>query len=264
MGVYTAATALGFVVGPSIAAISAERPHLLLLGCALVTVLALPPLLRTRAPVTAHVRLGPVSGFLPVIRAYPFPFLLILVASAFDAIVISLLPVIVRTQGFTLETGAALAALFHLGLLLAQPLIGAALDLIGRRRTTIACAALSLLTTAGLAFASSMGFWACAALVFAWGGASYGLYTAALALIGDRFQGEALGAATASFAGVYAVAATLSTPLAGWLLQGFGAAGFYLGAAGLYGLVALAGLCFFRPVEPTLIRAGAAIPPAAP
>ncbi|WP_206522195.1 MFS transporter, partial [Mesorhizobium sp. M1A.F.Ca.IN.022.05.2.1] len=86
---------------------------------------------------------------------------------------------------------------------------------------------------------SGMGFWPVAGLMLVWGGANYGLYTAALALIGDRFQAEKLTAAIAALAAVYALAAVIGPAVAGGMMDA-------LGAQGLFGAVAvvyLAALC---------------------
>lgn len=252
MGIYTAAVALGFVVGPAVVAATPGQPGLLLAGCAAVTAAALLPLRSVRAAVDRSVRPTSAAGILPAIAAHPFAFGFLLAASAIDAVAISLLPVVTLDHGFPLGTGAIFVTVFHVGLLAGQPLVGAALDRFGRRRTVLACCVVSLSCTLALAGGDRTGFWPTALLMLLWGGTNYGLYTAGLALIGDRFQGAALTAATTAFAAVYALASVSSPVVAGGLLDSFGATGLYLATAGIY-LVALGtGLAGFRPPEPTL------------
>jgi len=169
-----------------------------------------------------------------------------------DAVAISLLPVISRGQSFSLQEGALFVTVFHVGLLAGQPLIGVALDRIGRRRTVLGCGAISLVCTLVIAFGGPLGFWPVAALMLVWGGANYGLYTGGLALIGDRFAGEALTAATIAFAAVYAIASAIAPALAGAATVLLGATGFYALAAGVYLAATFIGAIAFRPAEPTL------------
>ena len=251
MGLYAAVTALGFVVGPSIVALAPDRLAELLMMCAVITVLALAPITAIRRRLNASVQASSAVQVLPSIIAYPFAFGFILVASVVDAVAISLLPVITLDQGFPVASGAFFVAAFHTGLVVGQPVVGLALDGLGRRRTVLLCCLLSLGCALALMSAGRMAFWLVTATMFAWGAANYGLYTAGLALIGDRFAGAALTAATAALAAVYAAASIGSPVIAGALIDGLGAIGFYAATAGLYILALVAGAVYFRPIEPT-------------
>jgi len=254
MGTYTAVIAFGFVLGPAIVAGMPDAPALLLLGCAAVTAVAVLPLRAARAPVDRFVRPTSLGRILPAIIAFPFAFGFVFVASAIDAVAISLLPVVALDQAFSIEAGALFVTVFHVGLLLGQPVVGTALDLFGRRRTVLACCLLSLACTATLCLGDGLEFWPVAGLMLAWGPANYGLYTAGLALIGDRYAGATLTAATAGVAAVYALASVISPVLAGQAIELVGAGGFYAVLAGIY-LAALAGsMALFRPLEPVHVR----------
>ena len=254
MGVYSAAVALGFVIGPAVVAVTPDTPAVLLLACAAVAAFAILPLRMVRAPVDRFVRPTSVTRIVPAVIAYPFAFGFLFVASAIDAVVISLLPVIALDQSYSIASGALFVTIFHVGLLVGQPAVGAALDHFGRRPTVLGCCLVSLGCTAVLAFGDWFGFWPASFLMFVWGGANYGLYTAGLALIGDRFSGEALTAATAAFAAVYAIAAIASPILAGQTIDSVGAVGFYTATAGIYLMALLCGAAFFQPMEPTHSR----------
>lgn len=255
IGLYAAGGALGYVIGPTVVAALPEAPGLLLLGCAAVVGLAVLPLGRVRAPLDRAVAPASAAGLLPAVRAFPFVFALLFGAAAIDAVVLGLLPVIALEQAFPLQLGALFVAVFHVGLLLGQPLVGLCLDRLGRRRTVLGCCLLSLACAGGLVLGERLGFWPAAALMFLWGASNYGLYTAGLALIGDRFRGEALSAATTAFAAVYALAAIAAPLLAGQALESVGAAGFYLAIAGFYLSALVIGAVRFRPFEPTAGRA---------
>ena len=254
MGAYSAAAAVGFVIGPAIVAVTPGTPMLLLLACAGVTLLALLPLAPARGPLTASVQPAATTRILPAVISSPFAFGFLFIASAVDAVAVSLLPVIALDQAYTPQAGALFVTIFHVGLAIGQPLVGMALDSIGRRRSVLGCCLLSLACTLALVFGADIGFWAAACLMLVWGGANYGLYTAGLALIGDRFRAAALTAATAAFAAVYAVAAVVSPLIAGALVDHFGAGSFYLGVAGLCLTALLCGAALFHPAEPTRRR----------
>lgn len=254
MGLYSAAVAIGFVTGPAIVAVAPDAPLPVLLGCAVVAAFALLPLSRARHPVDAEVKPAPALRMGSAVLAFPFPFAILFIASAVDAVAISLIPIITLDQGFPIAKGVLFVTVFHVGLLAGQPLVGLALDTFGRQRTIVVCCALSLACTLLLAFSGQFTFWIVAGLMFVWGGANYGLYTAGLALIGDRFSDESLTVATAAFAAVYAAASTLSPLAAGSATDMIGAMGFYLLVAGTYLAAALIGAVAFRPHEPTALR----------
>ncbi len=252
MGIYSAAVAVGFVLGPAVVAATPDTPMLILLGCAVITVFALLPLSKARVSVDGAVQPTAARQMLPSILGFPFAFGFVFIGASVDAVVISLLPVIALGHGYTVEQGALFVTIFHIGLLVGQPLVGTALDHYGRRRSVLGCGAASLGCTVMIAMVGTHGFWPVAALMLVWGGANYGLYTAGLALIGDRFSDGALTAATAAFALVYAVASVFAPVIAGGTTELLGATSFYMSTALVYLAVTLIGAALFRPDEPTL------------
>ena len=234
MGLYTSVTAFGFVAGPAVVAGYADIAPLILLGCAAVVGLAVLPLTTAARAVSATVTPAPLRALLGPLRGDFGVLSLVFLASAVDAIVIALLPVISLRQGFSAAEGAGLVAIFHIGLVVGQPFIGLCLDRVGRRRTLTACCAVSVVATAVAVWAGSLGFWLVAAVMLAWGGANYGLYTGGLTVLGDTYRGAALAAAISCFAAIYALASSLAAPVSGLLVQGLGAAGFYTVCAAAY------------------------------
>lgn len=256
LGLYVAANTLGFVVGPALVALAPDRPGPLLAACAAVALLSLLPFSRARR-ILDRQPLPPAGGALAVVRALPFAFALVLLASLVDSLVLSLLPVILTAQGASAASSALMVALFHVGLMVGQPLVGFGLDRLGRRRTVLACCGLACLAT-GLLAAGGAGEGPLPVLAFlVWGGSTYGLYTAGLALLGDRFAGGELLAGTGTIAAVYALAAVAAPLSAGSLLQALGPGDLFAVTALLYLLAGLAGACRFRPPEPSLGERGA-------
>jgi len=234
MGWYTAATALGFAIGPLAVSVAAERPLPLLVGCAVLTALCALPFARTVRPITQAVSAPTLRGFTSLLKAGAVAFSLLLAAALVDAVMISLLPVISLERGEGVARGALLAAVFHVGLIVGQPLVGRALDRFGRAGPLVFCLLAS--TVAALLMASPWGAGPVTGVVVMtlWGATNYALYTGALTLIGDRFSEASLSGAIALFAAVYALASAVAPGLAGLALKMVGAEGLYLLMAGLY------------------------------
>jgi len=255
-GLYSMLSGVGFVAGPSLVAYAPGEANVLLLICSGVAVIAILPFFAVRKTLSAHITPSERARYLPSIRALPFAFVLLAIASAVDAVSIGLLPVIGMRSGFTAAEGAIFVTLFHLGLVCGQPAVGWLLDIWGRRRTILACILVSFAATGFLALGGAENYAISIGLMFCWGAANFGLYTAGLTLIGDRFSGIALSAATGSFALVYALAAIVAPALSGLSLDAFHASGFYA----LTGLIYFAAfgwaLYKFRPLEPALAFGG--------
>jgi len=254
LGLYSMLTGLGFIVGPALVALVPDQPLVLLTLCACIAACATIPFVAVRAVLDHTVAVDKRTHYLPSIRALPFAFILLFIASAVDAVIIGLLPVISIRSGFSAGEGAVFVTVFHVGLVAGQPVVGRLLDIWGRRRTILACILLSVSATALLALGGGQSFFACAVLMFGWGAANFGLYTAGLTLIGDRFAGMALSAATGSFALVYALAAILAPFMAGLGLETINAAGFYALTSALYLCAYVWALHRFQPLEPAMQR----------
>ena len=250
LGLYTMITAVGFVVGPGLVGLLPGVFDPLLLGCGIVCAAALLPFLSVRRRLDARIEAPAAQGLLPVLRACPAAFVFIVLASAVDAVVLGLLPVIGLRSGFDAAQGAWLVAVFHIGLLLAQPAIGWALDIGGRRVTVLACLALNFVCCLYLVVLGPGAFTSVLAVFFLWGGVNYGLYTAGLTLLGDRFRGAALSAATATFALVYALSYTLAPGFAAFAMSSGSPASLYVTMALAYFAVLAWALIRFRPGEP--------------
>lgn len=260
LSLYSMLTALGFVIGPALVAAAPDAPGLLLAGCAVVSVFTLVPFLVARPALDRGIEAPRGVAWSASIRAVPAAFAFLVLASAVDAVAIALLPVIGLKAGLSASEGALLVTSFHLGLIAGQPAVGWLLDRWGRRRAILACIFGCLAAAALLGAGGARDFAASAALLFVLGAANYGLYTAGLTLIGDRFQGAALSAATLSFALVYALASIVAPILFGIAMAGLDPLGLYGGLAVVYCAVLVWAVGRFRPMEPVLARSAGGIP----
>lgn len=254
LGLYSMLTGLGFIVGPALVALVPERPVVLLVICSCVAACAIIPFMAVRPVLDRKIAVDKRTHYFPSIRALPFAFVLLFIASAVDAVIIGLLPVISIRSGFSAGEGAIFVTVFHIGLVAGQPIVGRLLDVWGRRRTILACILVSVVATGLLAVGGAQNYLVCIILMFGWGAANFGLYTAGLTLIGDRFAGLALSAATGSFALVYALAAIIAPVLSGIGLEAINVSGFYALTGVIYLSSFLWALHRFQPLEPVLQR----------
>ncbi len=249
MGVYNMIWAGGFAAGPLVLGLvgsEGTRPFLVSAAVAATTAL---PLLFARG-LAPEMPARPRFGIVRAVRAAPTPFLASLLAGFSEVAIFALLPLYGLRSGFD-ETAAVtmLSVLIAGGVVLQLP-IGRLADRIAPRRLLGQAAGFGLLGAVLLPFAMPVPalLWP---MLFVWGGMMFGLYTVALVALGERFQGEGLGAANAAFIMMYE-AGTLAGPLVG---------GTAMDVWDPYGLPALIATAFAAFLVLVIARARRARPP---
>ena len=244
-GIYNAALAGGFCVGPLAIPLLGSNGPMPLLACAgLLAASAL-------ATVALSRRAGATRGEPTVLAdlprfavAAPGLLVLILVFGAIDAVALALLPARIAAESAAASSGdgareaALFVAVMHLGMMVAQPAIGAAVDRIGARCVSALC----LLVTAAAFGAMAVAPGAVLPLAAIGGAAFMGIHTCALTALVSEHRGPGLVAGTVAFSLAYSAGATVG-------LTGAGAAADLAPAAGigtvllacLIGLLALCG-----------------------
>ena len=154
-----------------------------------------------------------------------------------DAAVLALLPLYGLREGLSVDVSAwALTVLIGGNLLLQYP-IGWIGDHLPRRAVMLACA---LLTSASLAVLPSvMGtllMWPVLVLV---GACGFGIYTLAIAILGERYKGSALMAGASAFAAMWGLGGMAGPSLTGWSMELFGPNGFPLTLAAIFAAFSL-------------------------
>ncbi|QEX21350.1 MFS transporter [Hypericibacter adhaerens] len=223
MAVYTTVIAAGMTIGPFIiSAIGIEGfwPFLFIMGATALTAL---PLLFARGLSPDFSRQMPLQPWRALAHA---PTVLIgsVAAGAVDMAIMSLLPVWGVAEGFSQNDAARLISVFAAGSLLMQWPVGWLADHWSQRGTIMIC---STVTGAGalllpLLAGQPVLLWP---MIFVWGGVVFGVYTAALALLGDRFPAHELAGANALFIMAYQVGSLGGPPVAGVTMDRFGAMG---------------------------------------
>ena len=152
--------------------------------------------------------------------------------AVFDAATLSLFPVYGMKNGLDVATSAYVLTAMILGNTVLQLPIGWLADRFPERLVMAGCATLA--TTGLLTMPMVIGTpWMWPVLVVV-GTTGYGVYTVALASLGNRFSGLELVAGTSSFAVVWGLGALIGSISGGWALLMFDSHGLPLGLAIIY------------------------------
>ncbi|WP_422418208.1 MFS transporter [Pseudomonas sp. GZD-222] len=159
--------------------------------------------------------------------------------AAFEAMILTLLPVYCLQQGFSTEVALFMVSTVVVGDALLQLPIGALADRMSRRTLFSGCALTLLLSS--LAIPLMLQTWAIWPLWVLFGASAGGLFTLSLVLIGERYRDDALVRANAHVAQLWGIGCLIGPLVAGagsqWVS---GHALPLLMAAGAAGLVLLA------------------------
>ena len=158
--------------------------------------------------------------------------------AAFEAMILTLLPVYCLRQGFTADIALAMVSTVVVGDALLQLPIGALADRVSRRALLTGCAvALMLSSLAVPLLIDTLLIWP---LWVLFGASAGGLFTLSLILIGERYRDDALVRANAHIAQLWGVGCLIGPLAAGagsqWIS---GHALPWLMAAGAFGLIVL-------------------------
>ena len=219
-GVYSAGMAVGFVIGPLAIPLFGIESGLAFAACAvLVSCVAFGLAMMSR-----RAKLEPekpeLSDLPRFARTAPMLVFLVVAFGCIDASVLSLSPVHLTGVGATAALAATFLAVMHLGMIVAQPILGVALDRVDRWHVATGCLAATGLVFLALTFVSidSPSLWRLAAL----GGAAFlGIYTSALAILGQDHKGPALTAGAAAFSLAYAIGGVIGPIVTGALVSFF-------------------------------------------
>ena len=228
LAIYTSVMALSFGGGPSLISITGIEGALPFLIGAIVLASASIPILfvKDEAVDEEDERALTVIGF---VHKAPILILSVAAFAIIDAAFLSFLPVFGVKKGLSQETAALALTFFILGNTVLQFPIGWLADHVNKRVVMAACSAVTALCTA--LFPATFGtvpFWI---LLLVGGAASAGMYTVALAELGDRFSGHELTTGTACFSTMWGVGALLGALGTGVVFNRFGPDGMPYGLA---------------------------------
>lgn len=137
-----------------------------------------------------------------------------------DAANLSFLPVYAVKKGFDQETAALALTAFVFGNCLFQLPIGWFADHFPKRLVMLICGITT--ATASLLLPFVFGTWVLWPVLTVMGATSAGIYTVALAELGEKFSGHELVTGTASFSTMWGAGALAGSLIAGWSIAALG------------------------------------------
>ncbi|MGI9412594.1 MAG: MFS transporter, partial [Hyphomicrobiales bacterium] len=236
LAVYASVLSGGFAVGAFMipfTGIHGWLPFAIAAGCALIATL---PILMIASP-DAPAEDGEHMTFWAFLPRAPVLLCAVGVFAVFDAVALAFFPIYALRVGLDLDTASFALGVLIAGNVFLQLPLGWLADTWSRIGTMIGCALVTALFCTLLPM--TMG------TIFMWpvlvvmGTAGFGVYTVALALLGERFSGQALVAGAAAFAAMWGAGAIIGPPAAGGVIKWFGveALPYFLGLIYLvYGL----------------------------
>jgi len=237
MGLYSSVVSAGFAVGPLTLGVLGTQgwpPFLFGIGAFLVCGLIVLAVIPRLPEMPQEGEATSVGGF---VAMAPLLLLGVFVAAAFEQSLLAMFAVYGAAYDSVESRISALIACFVLGNAALQIPLGRLAERIGSGPAMLFCAGLALIGCAlfPLLFSSPL-IWP---MLFAWGAASFGIYTIALIQLGERFSGQALIAGNAAFALVWGLGGIVGSPAAGMAMQLVGHQGLPLSLALACGVLTL-------------------------
>lgn len=241
VAIYASVLSVSFAAGPAIVSQTGVEGWLPFVIGTIVLLLGVVPLLFIEEDAELEHDQTSSDGIFAFAPKAPLLLACVFAFAIFDAATLSLLPIYAMHSGQSFEVAAmALTALIAGNIVLQFP-IGYFCDKYSKRLVLLCCAVLTTVTLLMLPFTiSNWGKWP---VLIICGAAGYGVYTVALADLGDRFEGQELIAGTSAFATMWGFGALCGSLIGGWAMAGYGANGLPASMALVYAILTL-GLCW--------------------
>ncbi len=243
VAIYGSVLSASFGAGPALVSwIGIEGWTPFVVG-ALVLLLGVGPLALVREERALEPTATRTSGLFTFAGKAPLLLAAVGVFAIFDAATLSLLPVYGIRNGLDVSTASLALSVLIVGNIVLQFPIGYLADRYPRRRVLAGCALVTGITMLLLPLVvATTWMWP---LLVVCGAAGYGVYTVALADLGDRFSGQELVTGSSAFAVMWGCGALFGSVSGGWAMTGFGIHGLPVFLAVIY-LVFLAAVEYRR------------------
>ncbi|MGI9513895.1 MAG: MFS transporter [Anderseniella sp.] len=234
VAIYGAALAASFGAGPaliSLIGIDGWLPFLIGAGVLVAATLPIALIREERLEAEAHAGWGDILAFMP---KAPILLAAVFIFAVFDAATLSLIPVYGVRLGYDLSASSNMLTVLIVGNVILLLPIGWLIDHRDRRSVLagLGAATLALLLVLPLV----AGTWIQWPVLFMVGATGYGIYTCALAILGDRYTGHQLIAGSSSFATMWGSGALAGSLIAGGAMQAMGPHGLPLSLAVCFGI----------------------------
>ena len=219
LAIYASALSAGFSVGPFLIPLTGIDGWLPFLISAGFAALAAIPIFLISSP-DAPVKQGQKTTFWSFLPQAPVLLCAVGLFAIFDAVALTFFPIYALRVGLGLETGSYALGVLIAGNIFLQPVIGIIADRWSRIGTMVGCALMASMMLCVLpTVLGTIWMWPILVLL---GTTGFGVYTVALALLGERFDGEALMAGAAAFATMWGVGAIAGPPMASLVIKAHG------------------------------------------
>lgn len=247
MAVYTGVLSLSFGLGPGLISLTGVDTILpFLIGAAVLLAGTIPIFFYRQTEAFAPDSESSNLSILGFARLAPILIVAVGMFAIIDAANLGLLPVYGVKKGLSQETAALMLTAFIAGNVVLQFPIGWIADHWSKRGMMVACAIVTAIGSVLVPWAFQT--WLIWPVLMVTGAASAGIYTLALAELGERFSGRELVAGTTAFSTMWGGAALLGALLGGWAIERFGPDGLpYSISAVFFGFIlVIAARTFFR------------------
>jgi MFS family permease len=219
MGLYTSILAISFSIGPLIipfTGIVGWMPWLIGIACIGTSAIPLAWLQISEAAFQ-HKEGG---GFLAFVRRAPMLLFAVGTLTFFDAVILSFFPIFGLRSGLAVEQVTMILGVAIIGNALMQLPIGLLADKWSRFGVIV----LSAIVTAFLAMSMiwAVNSWLIWPVMLVLGTTAFAIYTIALTILGDNFEGPDLIAGSAAFGAMWGIGGILGPPIAGAATDAFG------------------------------------------
>jgi MFS family permease len=231
LAIYVSVLALSFGGGPAIIAVTGIEGVLPFAVGAVVLLAATAPIFFVRDEQVDSEDETPLS-VLAFARKAPVLLFAVGMFAILDAANLSFLPVYAVKKGFDQEAAALALTAFVVGNTVLQFPIGWCADHFPKRAVMAVCAVLA--GTASLLVPFVFGTWMLWPVLTVMGATAAGIYTVALAELGERFSGHELVTGTASFSTMWGVGALAGALAAGWSIAAMGPDGLPFSMAAIF------------------------------
>ncbi len=224
VGMYASVLALSFGLGSYTVALLGTTGFLPFAVGAAVLVLATIPVLLVREDAMPDEEGDGATSFLAFVTKAPVLLLAVGVFGVFDAACLGFLPVYGVKMGMTEQTAAMTLAVLSFGNVGLQVLIGWMADKLPKRPLMSALAVVTGLLAALIpSVVHSAWLWIVLLII---GATSVGIYTVALAELGERFSGKELVTGTSAMSTTWGTGALFGALIAGQAMDLYGPNGF--------------------------------------
>lgn len=244
LALYTSILALSFGGGPAIITFTGIEGALPFIAGAVVLLFAMIPILFVQDEDVDSEDEAPLS-VLGFARKAPILLFAVGMFGILDAANLSFLPVYAVRKGFDQELAAMALTAFVIGNTVLQFPIGWCADHLPKRLVMACCGLMS--GGCSLLVPFVFGSWALWPVLTVMGATAAGIYTVALAELGERFTGHELVTGTAAFSTMWGLGALAGSLLAGWSIAGFGPDGLPFTMAAVFLVFVVAAFASMRP-----------------